>query len=238
MTDVAGAPTVSPDALLAAFSPDFVRRFIAEPILPPLLRKMMGPGQRMRASQFAQFPPPDGHVVLLGDSITELGLWHEWFAGTPVLNRGIGGETSADLLRRLDTAIGHPAAVFLLIGTNDLTLGVPLREIVENVRTLLAEVERRAPGTPVIVQSVMPRTPRYREDLLLLNRAYQALVDQSGPSVEYLDLWPALADERGDLTKAYSEERLHLNGAGYAAWVDVLRPQVERILTRAEHLSA
>src|SRR4051794_15997124 len=206
MTHIAGAPSSSPDALLAAFSPDFVRRFLAEPILPPLLRKVMGPGQRMRASQFAQFPPPDGHVVMLGDSITELGLWHEWFAGTPVLNRGIGGETSADLLRRLDTAIGLPSVVFLLIGTNDLTLGVPLQKIIANVRTLLAEVERRAPGTPVVVQSVMPRTPRYRADLRLLNSAYQALVEESGPSVEYLDLWPALADEQGDLIKAYGED--------------------------------
>ena len=237
MTDITGAPSSSPDALLAAFSPDFVRRFLAEPILPPLLRKVMGPGQRMRASQFAQFPPPDGHVVMLGDSITELGLWHEWFAGTPVLNRGIGGETSADLLRRLDTAIGLPSVVFLLIGTNDLTLGVPLQKIIANVRTLLAEVERRAPGTPVVVQSVMPRTPRYRADLRLLNSAYQALVEESGPSVEYLDLWPALADEQGDLIKAYGEDRLHLNGPGYAAWLDVLRPQVERLVAQRQRLN-
>ena len=52
----------------------------------------------MRASQFAELAPAPGHVVLLGDSITEQGLWQEWFSGQPVLNRGISGETSADLL--------------------------------------------------------------------------------------------------------------------------------------------
>jgi lysophospholipase L1-like esterase len=184
----------------------------------------------MRASQFAELPPASGHVVLLGDSITEYGLWQEWFSGLPVLNRGISGETSADLLRRLDSAIHEPAAVFLLIGTNDLSAGISLADIVRNVRALLEEIERRAPGTPVVVQSVMPRTARFRDDIRLLNDAYRALVDAAPAHVQYLDLWPALADEQGLLRSAFTEDGLHLGGAGYAAWVDVLRPHVQKVL--------
>jgi lysophospholipase L1-like esterase len=169
--------------------------------------------------------------VFLGDSITQGGLWQEWFAGAPVLNRGIDGETSGDLLRRVDSAVCEPRAVFLLIGTNDLTWGASLQQITANVRALLAEIERRAPATPVVVQSVMPRTPRFRDDLRLLNRAYRQLVDGSGEHVAYLDLWPALADGDGDLRAEFTEDRLHLNGPGYAAWVEVLRPHVEAFLT-------
>lgn len=224
------------DPSTTAFAPDLLRRLVVERLLPAPMRKMLRPGQVSRAQQFAQFAAPDGQLVMLGDSITELGLWQEWFADLPVLNRGIGGETSADLLTRLDTAIGNPAAVFLLIGTNDLTLGVPLRDIVANVRALLVEIERRAPGTPVVLQSVMPRALRYRDDLQRLNRAYQAVVDQATGPVEYLDLWPALADEQGRLHGSFTEEgiRLHLNGRGYAAWVDVLRPHVTRLLAVSE----
>jgi hypothetical protein len=58
----------------------------------------------MRASQFARFLAPDGQVVMLGDSITEFGLWQERFAGMPVLNRGIGAEVS-DRHQRPD--LGH-----------------------------------------------------------------------------------------------------------------------------------
>ena len=228
--------TASDDALTARFAPDLARRLLVEALLPGPMKKLMKPGQVSRASQFAQFPTPDGQVVMLGDSITELGIWQEWFAGMPVLNRGIGGETSADLLDRLDTAIGRSAGIFILVGTNDLTLGVSLREIVGNVRALLGEIERRAPATRVVVQSVMPRTRRYRDDLHRLNRAYQALVAEASNHVEYLDLWPALADEDGQLRKELTEEgvRLHLNGAGYAAWVDVLRPHVARALLGAD----
>jgi lysophospholipase L1-like esterase len=174
--------------------------------------------------------PAPGHVVLLGDSSTEFGLWQEWFSGQPVLNRGIGGETSADLLRRLDSAVHQPAGVFLLIGTNDLTAGVPLQDITGNVRTLLDEIERRAPGTPVVVQSVMPRTARFRDDIRLLNEAYRGLVDSATAEVQYLDLWPALADEQGLLRSEFTGDGLHLTGAGYAAWVDVLRPHVTRVV--------
>lgn len=223
--------------LAATFSPGLLRRFLIEPLCP-LGAKLLLPSQIMRASQFDQFAAPDDQVVMLGDSITEGGLWQEWFPGAPLRNRGIGGETTADILRRLDTAIGRPAAVFLLIGTNDITAGSSLRAITDDVRTLLTEVERRAPGTPVLVQSVMPRTPRFRDDIRLLNRAYQVLVDQAGDHVEYLDLWPALADEQGDLIKAFTQDGIHLNGLGYAAWVDVLRPHLERLLPRTGHVSS
>lgn len=226
--DTVPAPAGPP---AAEFSPDRRRRIGAR-LTRSVLSRFLGPQQAMRASQFARLGAPPGHVVLLGDSITEFGLWQEWFAGLPVLNRGIGGETSADLLRRLDSAIDRPLAVLLLIGTNDISQGYRLPEIVANVRTLLGEVQRRAPGTPVVVQSVLPRTERFRADVELLNGAYRALVAEVGGSVEYLDLTPVLADEHGNLRPSFTGDGLHLNGAGYAAWIDVLRPRVEGLVSR------
>ncbi|QNG38802.1 GDSL family lipase [Geodermatophilaceae bacterium NBWT11] len=208
------------------FRPGRIRRAVT-PIARALTERLVGPSKAMRASQFAQLPTPAGHVVMLGDSITQLGVWEEWFAGRPVLNRGISGDTSADLLARVDTAVHDPVAVFLLIGTNDLTIGVALQDIVANVRALLAAIEDRAPGTPVVLQSVMPRTHRYRADIGVLNRAYRALAEET-THVTFLDLTHALVDDAGDLRQDLSADRIHLNGAGYAAWVEVLRPELAR----------
>lgn len=220
--------TVAPDPLASEFSPDLLRR-LGAPIARGVLGKLLGAQQAMRADQFARLGAPPDHVVMLGDSITAGGLWHEWFGEIPVLNRGVDGETSADLLRRLDSAVHDPVAIFLLIGTNDLTVGASLPDITGNVRALLAEVDERASGTPVVVQSVMPRTRRFREDIQLLNRAYRAIVARAGGSVEFLDLWPALADDDGGLRSAYTADGLHLNGHGYAAWVELLRPVMDRL---------
>lgn len=182
--------------------------------------------QEHRRSQFGALHPAPGRVVFLGDSITELGIWEEWFPEVPVLNRGISGEVSGQVLARIDSAIHEPAAVFLLIGTNDLAYDVPPARIAENVRLIIEGIRTRAPGTPVVVQSVMPRALGYRAEVQDLNRRYQDLVERQCPDVTYLDLWPALATPAGTLRSEFTADKLHLNGAGYAAWVDLLRPSV------------
>ncbi|MEH0417943.1 hypothetical protein [Streptomyces sp. B21-083] len=40
----------------------------------------------------------------------------------------------------------------------------------------------------------------------------------------YVDLWPVLADHRGGLRSLYTHDDLHLNGPGYRAWGQTLRP--------------
>lgn len=186
-----------------------------------------------RRDQFAALRPPADHVVLLGDSITEYGLWPEWIPDRPVLNRGIGGDTSAGILARLDTAIADPRAVCLLIGTNDLSLAIPQIRIVDNVRRILDGIMDRAPGAPIIVQSVMPRTAKYRAEIQALNAALQRLVDASPAQVSYLDLWPALADHQGTLRSDCSRDHLHLTGAGYQAWAQILRPVLADLPSRS-----
>ncbi|HZV20619.1 MAG TPA: GDSL-type esterase/lipase family protein, partial [Hyphomicrobiales bacterium] len=61
-------------------------------------------------------------VVMLGDSLTKRAQWAE-ITGCPFLaNRGIGGDTSAGVLSRLEESLKlRPRAVFLMIGINDIT---------------------------------------------------------------------------------------------------------------------
>lgn len=208
-------------------------------VIPEQLQQRMLAGlnaqMTMRATQFERLPPAPGQVVFFGDSITEGGLWHEWFPGLPLVNRGIGGNTVDDLIARMDTAIADPAAIFLLVGTNDLdTSGVmepmfarpqlSVDEIAERKAALVAAIRERAPQAPLFLQSVMPRQKELAEMLRTLNAHYRRIAQ--GADAVYIDLWPALADEFGRLRPEYTLDELHLTGAGYAAWVDVLRPFV------------
>jgi lysophospholipase L1-like esterase len=180
--------------------------------------------QVARRTQFEVLGPARGHLVMLGDSITEGGNWDEWFPDSRVVNRGIGGELSGQVLARLHTAIDRPRAVFLLIGTNDLAFDIPQQEIAHNVESILATIERTAPGTPVVVQSVMPRALAFRDEILALNQRYRDVVAAAPEHARYLDLWPALATPEGALRPELTEDKLHLNGSGYVEWVEALRP--------------
>jgi len=192
-----------------------------------LLAPMLAYPQKARRDQFETTGVPPRRIVLLGDRLTESGNWEEWFPAQRVLNRGIGGDHTAEVLSRLDSAIDDPLGVLLLIGTNDLAAAVPLNETLANLRGILSGIEARAPGASVVVQSVMPRGRSYAQEVRRLNLGYQDVVAEATKSVRYLDLWPTLAEDDGSLRQDLTFDKLHLNGQGYREWVALLRPIVE-----------
>ncbi|HWS52055.1 MAG TPA: GDSL-type esterase/lipase family protein [Microbacterium sp.] len=184
----------------------------------------MEPGRRMKASQFEQLPLRGGEIVFLGDSITEGGAWTEWYPGRPVINRGIGGDTTDGLLARIDTAVQDPSQVFLMIGTNDLALRRRPEDTSANAERIVRAIRSRAPEAALFVNSVLPRRPKYRARIEALNRRWDELASRHRAT--YLDLWPAFSDGRGALRSEFTLDGLHLNGDGYRTWVDLLRPHI------------
>jgi lysophospholipase L1-like esterase len=193
----------------------------------PLLRRLMAPSIAMRRSQMESLPTPTGRVLFLGDSITEQGNWEEWFPELATLNRGIGGDTVAGVRDRLDSAVKAPVAISLLVGTNDLTglgLSRDVATLSREMGGLVHDLRRRAPDAHLIMNSVMPRRPYLAERVRVLNTEYAEIAHRVGAT--YLDLWPVLADDEGGLRSGLTRDFLHLNGPGYAAWVDALRPHL------------
>ena len=75
----------------------------------------------------------------------------------PIHNRGIGGETTSGLLRRLDEITeDRPRKLVLLIGTNDLAAAVPPARIVANYRAILERIRAESPATETVVIGVLP----------------------------------------------------------------------------------
>lgn len=79
----------------------------------------------LREGMFRVLPSPGSRaIVFLGDSLTSGCEWRELFGHQlTILNRGIGGDTSAGVLKRVSTVAAlRPVATFLMIGTNDAQL--------------------------------------------------------------------------------------------------------------------
>ncbi|WP_434317020.1 SGNH/GDSL hydrolase family protein [Leifsonia sp. P73] len=168
-----------------------------------------------------------GTLVLVGDSLTQGGDWESWMPGEEIVNLGVAGDTSDDVVARLDAVVeARPALVALLIGTNDLAWRRSVEHVVRNVETILVTLRKELPEVRILVQSVMPRGHEFADQIRDINRHLW----QFAPTVHaaWLDLWPALALEDGELNPAYTDDRLHLNAEGYRVWLGELVPGLER----------
>lgn len=186
---------------------------------------------RERRSAFAERASTDRHaVVFLGDSITQGwgGGLGAAFPGVKVANRGINGDTSRGVLLRLqdDVLSLDPAAVVLLIGTNDLEEGATPEAIAGNVKLVLAALEQHDARMPIVLCQVFPSSAaqkRPADQVKAVNALYRAAV-KNDRQVTYVETWPLFADPAGDAIAAEFPDMLHPSEAGYAKWAAALRP--------------
>ncbi len=168
-------------------------------------------------------------AVMLGDPLTESGPRSELLRGVTVLNRGIVGDTSAHVLRRVDeVAARRPKAVFLLVGVNDLWRGVPVDATASNVEGIVARLQ--GSGAVVVVQSVVhvgTGQANVRNDgVAVLSRALAEVAARRGAT--FLDLNASLAPD-GELPSDLTYDGLHLAGAAYRAWGATVREHLVRL---------
>ena len=167
-------------------------------------------------------------IAFFGDSITQAGRWTEWFPDVEALNLGVAGNTTDEALARLDEVVAAaPDGIVLLIGTNDLGTRQSVEHLVRNVETMCVELRRALPGSRMLVQSIMPRGREFAARIQEANIHIRQFT--STVRAQFLDLWPVLALEDGELNPAFSDDRLHLTAAGYDAWLGELRPALDRL---------
>jgi acyl-CoA thioesterase I len=169
-------------------------------------------------------------VIFLGDSI--LDRWGKdagvWFSQPGWINRGIGGQTTSQMLlrERSDVLDLHPRAVVLEGGANDMRLGFTPQEIRDNFATLgeLAQAHHIrvfvATMTPVCdcvrKLSGLRTVPRIAE----LNSLLKALCSQHHWTL--IDLNPVLADAQGLMRAEYTSDGVHPTSAGYTLLAPVI----------------
>ena len=194
-----------------------------------LLERDVAAYHRTKVELFAACPVAPGDVVFLGDSMTDMAPWHELFPGLPVKNRGIAGDTVGGVLARVEAVLAPaPRAIFLLVGANDLNQGADVAALLDTYGTLVARIQAGAPGTRLVVQSLLPMDPfrwgvRAEGAIEAFNAGLAKLAAERG--VEFVDLGRQFLRD-GRLDPALTHDGLHPNGAGYARWHAVIGERV------------
>jgi lysophospholipase L1-like esterase len=104
-------------------------------------------------------PADPQRVVFMGDSITDNWRLAESFPGKPYVNRGIGGQTTPQMVVRMypDVLDLKPAVVVILAGTNDIArnTGPATLEMIEQNFMAMTELAK-GHGIKVVLCSVTP----------------------------------------------------------------------------------
>ena len=168
-------------------------------------------------------------TVLLGDSITDFFNYYELFydfcksSSQAVYNRGISGDTTDRLLERLyDNVLSiEPKNIVLLIGTNDISRGLPLSATVENVEKIITDTKKTCPHVNFIIEAVYPINEKMRDKfekrsnkkISEMNSQYIKLCEKY--DCVWLDFTEQLKDKNGNLKEELTYDGLHVNVQAY-----------------------
>lgn len=183
-----------------------------------------------RAQWVKQIQADQAAVVFLGDSITQ-GWGKDFrgkFAGMKLANRGIGGDTTRGMLIRLqqDVLSLNPSAIVMLMGTNDIEVGIDADAIGRNFEKIIQAIKEYDSEVPIVLCQMFPSSgskKRPKEIIERVNALYEATV-KGDPQVTVIDTWTLFADATGDANPKWFGDLLHLNPAGYDRWAAGLHP--------------
>lgn len=179
---------------------------------------------------------PSPNYLFLGDSITEMYDLEKYFPDDPVVNSGVSGDATHDILEDMEKRVYqyNPSKVFLLIGTNDLAQEKSPEEIFDNIKEMIERIQENRPEAEIYIESVYPVNEtldtemvgkRKNEDIRSLNDLLQNYCQEE--DLVYIDVYEELIDANGQLTEEYTKEGLHLNENGYQVVTDILKEYIE-----------
>ena len=170
----------------------------------------------------------DDNFVFLGDSITDYYPLEELYDGIPVINSGVSGYNTTDILNNVDkmVTIYNPTKVIILIGTNDIRKEIKNEEILANIDEIVNRILKKRPKAKIYIQSVYPVNntdhevvkrdvvgDRSNEVIMDLNKRIKKLCDDKGYT--YINMYDKLVDKDGNLEVKYTTDGLHISNTGY-----------------------
>ncbi len=173
-------------------------------------------------------PRKKADLLLFGDSLTEWGPWHDLLSDFRLINRGISGDTTRDMLARVHaTLTSKPDLVLVMAGINDLLQAESVSAVLPRYRQLVQSWRDR--DLPVLVQSTLyvganlvSLNPLVAE----LNRELE-LMCESDPCLNFVDLNSVLCPQ-GVLPTEHSQDGVHLTPLAYQRWQQQILPLLHK----------
>ena len=184
-------------------------------------------------------------VVFMGNSITEgwVNIRPEFFNNRDYINRGIGGQTTPQMLIRFrpDVIDLNPKVVIILAGTNDIagnTGYTSLENIIGNIKSM-AEIAN-ANGIEVIISSILPAIEYLwkpglnpAQKIISINKELKVYAKKN--NFIYLDYFSAMVDENNGLKVpdyTAANDLVHPNKTGYLVMEQLAQKAIDKALSR------
>ena len=203
-------------------------------VLPAVAAEYPGP-ERYRAAIDAftaaeEAPPPAGAIVATGSS--SMRGWHgriaEDLAPLTIVPRGFGGSNMADVSHFVaELVLRHkPRAVLLYEGDNDAALGATPAEVLAHFDAFVAAVHAALPEARIYILAVKPSLARWHLwPVMQATNAGLAERAAADARLTFIDVATPMLNEAGTpKPEIFIADGLHMNGAGYDIWRDVVRP--------------
>lgn len=167
-------------------------------------------------------------VAFIGDSLTDGYDLDLYYPDLVTSNRGIGGDTTFDLEKRLQVSLYdlQPKVVVMLIGANNF------KTMFENYEDILIGIKENIPNSKVVLLSLTSMSGEWGKNNHLAafnNVKIKALAEKYG--YEFVDLYtPLLNLETNEIYPEYTTDGGHLTHEGYVVLTAQIRPVIDRLL--------
>ncbi|MDA3881061.1 MAG: GDSL-type esterase/lipase family protein [Prolixibacteraceae bacterium] len=202
---------------------------------------------KKRIDTFKDDPLNFHEIVFIGNSITEKGgNWSDKFGVEHIRNRGISGDVTDGVLKRLDE-ITHfqPKAVFILIGINDLfnlhhkedersslkyfKIVPSAKYVAKNILKITKKIHQKSPDTKIYVRTILPTKREFlKYDILEVNNLL--LNYEKKGYFTLTDLYSHFANDKDMMRPEFTNDGVHLSETGYEKWMSLEKNIISTII--------
>lgn len=175
----------------------------------------------------------DKVTIFIGSSIIERWDFEKYFNSRTFLNRGVGNNTSSDLLIRFyeDVINLTPEKVVIYISTNDVKFNIDNKRTLSNLEKMINLSKKHSikpvvlTPVPVLFEKSISLKYQYSSDNLY--NLYKKIIRICNmKNVQYIDAYECLK-KQFNLSELYQKDGLHLNESGYQLLSGYVLKQLE-----------